>query len=72
MISSRCGDCGAAMFPYSRAVRNCSGADMSDLLLAHRGMLVAWTTQDFPRGLPMPVTTDEEGNAIVTFAFQPV
>ncbi|WP_367141358.1 hypothetical protein [Mycobacterium sp.] len=45
---------------------------MSDLLLAHRGMLVAWTTQDFPRGLPMPVTTDEEGNAIVTFAFQPV
>ena len=119
LIGSQCGNCGATVLPVQQRCPKCSGGDMAEVLLPHRGTLVAWTTQGFPPGPPykgsvgkdfvpfgvglvqlddvirvegrltendpaqldfgmeveltmIPFATDDEGNEIVTFAFQPV
>jgi uncharacterized OB-fold protein len=65
LIGSRCCACAAAAFPAQPPCPNCSGGDMSNVLLSRRGTWVAWTTQG-------QFTTDDDGNEIVTSVFQPV
>jgi uncharacterized OB-fold protein len=52
LIGSKCGACGATVFPTQDHCPRCSAADMSEILLPRRGTLVAWTTQGFPPGAP--------------------
>lgn len=52
LIGSRCGACGAAVFPRQACCPRCSGSQMADLLLPRRGTLVTWTTQSFVPKLP--------------------
>ena len=52
LIGSRCGACGATVFPVQTHCPKCSKAEMSDLGLPRRGTLVAWTTQGFAPGAP--------------------
>jgi uncharacterized OB-fold protein len=52
LIGSRCGTCGATVFPIQQLCPKCSSGEMSEVLLPRRGTLVAWTTQGFPPGPP--------------------
>jgi hypothetical protein len=52
LIGSRCGTCGATVFPVQQRCPKCSAGEMSEVLLPRRGTLVAWTTQGFPPGPP--------------------
>lgn len=52
LIGSRCGHCSAVTFPVQRRCPKCSSATMTDELLPHRGILIAWTTQGFSPGPP--------------------
>jgi uncharacterized OB-fold protein len=52
LIGSRCGDCGATVFPMQDHCPKCSSAAMSEVLLPRRGTVIAWTTQGFPPGPP--------------------
>lgn len=52
LIGSRCGDCGATVFPTQDHCPKCSSAEMSEVLLPRRGTVIAWTTQGFPPGPP--------------------
>jgi len=118
LIGSRCGACGIVTFPAQASCPRCASTDMAEHLLARRGRLWAWTTQEFPPPSPpytgpsgddfvsygvgyvalgdevrvearltetdgletgmemelvlVPFRTDEQGNEVVTFAFQPV
>src|SRR5262245_6358526 len=64
---SRCGDCDAATFPAQLRCPQCSGTNMSDLLLPRRGTVVAWTTQGFLPGPPYAGTETPE--TFTPFAF---
>ncbi|MET1003413.1 MAG: OB-fold domain-containing protein [Acidimicrobiia bacterium] len=120
LIGSRCAACGIVTFPTQGSCPHCSSPDMAEQLLARRGRLWAWTTQEFPPPSPpyagprgeafvpfgvgyvelpgevkvearltetdpeklilgtemelvlVPFGTDDDGNEVVTFAFQPV
>ena len=50
LIGSRCGTCGATVFPVQQRCPKCNAGEMSEVLLPRRGTLVAWTTQGFPPG----------------------
>ena len=119
LIGSRCGACAIVTFPSQDSCPRCGSTEMAEHLLARRGRLWAWTTQDFPPPSPpyagptgaafrpfavgyvelgdevrvetrltesdperlrtgmemelvvVPFRTDDEGNDVVTFAFQP-
>ena len=119
LIGSRCTACGIVTFPAQESCPRCASTDMAQHLLARRGRLWAWTTQEFPPPSPpyagpsgaafvpygvgyvelgdevkvetrlttadpetltagmemeltvVPLNTDDDGNELVTFAFQP-
>ncbi len=117
LIGSRCSSCGIVTFPDQESCPRCASTEMAQHLLAPRGTLWAWTTQEFPPPSPpytgpagaafervavgyvdlgdvkvesrladieglrpgmemqlvlVPFRTDDDGNEVVTFAFEGV
>jgi len=66
LIGSRCAACGIVTFPAQDACPRCASTDMAEHLLARRGRLWAWTTQEFPP--PAPPYAGASGKAFVPFA----
>jgi uncharacterized OB-fold protein len=52
LIGSRCTECGIVTFPTQDACPRCAATAMEEHLLARRGRLWAWTTQEFPPPSP--------------------
>jgi uncharacterized OB-fold protein len=65
LIGSRCNACGIVTFPSQESCPRCASTDMAEHLLARRGRLWAWTTQDFPP--PSPPFAGPGGKAFVPF-----
>ena len=65
LIGSRCAGCGIVTFPAQDSCPRCASTDMEQQLLARRGRLWAWTTQDFPP--PAPPYAGPTGNAFVPY-----
>jgi uncharacterized OB-fold protein len=65
LIGSRCTACGIVTFPSQDSCPRCASTDMAQHLLARRGTLWAWTTQDFPP--PAPPYGGATGKAFVPF-----
>ena len=65
LIGSRCADCGMVTFPTQDSCPRCASTAMQQHLLARRGTLWAWTTQDFPP--PSPPFTGAGGKEFVPF-----
>src|SRR6476660_6357234 len=65
LIGSRCTVCGIVTFPVQDSCPRCASTEMGDHLLARRGRLWAWTTQDFPP--PSPPFTGAGGRDFVPF-----
>jgi uncharacterized OB-fold protein len=66
LIGSKCGTCGIVTFPAQGSCPRCASTDMAEHLLARRGTLWAWTTQDFPP--PSPPYAGPTGKDFVPFA----
>jgi uncharacterized OB-fold protein len=66
LIGSRCRQCGIVTFPRQESCPRCASTDMAEHLLARRGRLWAWTTQEFPP--PSPPYAGPAGDAFVPFA----
>jgi uncharacterized protein len=65
LIGSRCGACGIVTFPSQGSCPRCAATEMVEHLLARRGRLWAWTTQEFPP--PSPPYTGPTGAAFVPY-----
>ena len=52
LIGTRCTECGIVTFPSQQSCPRCASEAMAEHLLARRGRLWAWTTQDFPPPSP--------------------
>jgi uncharacterized OB-fold protein len=65
LIGSRCADCGIVTFPAQGSCPSCAATSMTEQLLARRGRLWAWTTQEFPP--PSPPYAGPTGSAFVPF-----
>src|SRR5205823_8454398 len=65
LIGSRCTACGIVTFPAQDSCPRCASTEMAEHLLARRGTLWAWTTQDFPP--PAPPFAGAGGKAFVPF-----
>jgi uncharacterized OB-fold protein len=65
LIGSRCTVCGLVTFPVQDSCPRCASTEMTEHLLARRGRLWAWTTQDFPP--PAPPYAGAAGRAFVPF-----
>jgi uncharacterized OB-fold protein len=65
LIGSRCTACGIVTFPAQSSCPRCAATEMAEQLLARRGRLWAWTTQDFPP--PSPPYTGPTGKDFVPF-----
>jgi uncharacterized OB-fold protein len=65
LIGAKCAACGIVTFPAQDACPRCASTDMGEHLLARRGRLWAWTTQDFPP--PSPPYSGPTGNDFVPF-----
>jgi len=65
LIGSRCADCGIITFPTQDSCPRCASTDMDSHLLARRGWLWAWTTQEFPP--PSPPYTGPGADAFGPF-----
>jgi uncharacterized OB-fold protein len=65
LIGSRCGKCAIVTFPSQASCPRCASTDMREHLLARRGRLWAWTTQDFPP--PSPPYAGPTGEAFAPF-----
>jgi uncharacterized OB-fold protein len=65
LIGSRCTACGIVTFPAQDSCPRCASTEMAQHLLARRGTLWAWTTQDFPP--PSPPYGGATGKAFVSF-----
>ena len=65
LIGSRCTACGIVTFPSQDSCPRCASTAMAEQLLARRGQLWAWTTQDFPP--PSPPYTGPTGKDFVPF-----
>ena len=66
LIGSKCGACGIVTFPTQDSCPRCAATDMAEHLLARRGRLWAWTTQNFPP--PSPPYTGPTGKDFEPFA----
>jgi uncharacterized protein len=66
LIGSRCADCGIVTFPTQDSCPRCASTAMVEQLLARRGRLWAWTTQEFPP--PSPPYSGAGGRDFVPFA----
>jgi uncharacterized OB-fold protein len=64
LIGSRCRACGIVTFPTQDSCPRCASTDMAEHLLARRGRLWAWTTQEFP---PPPPYAGPSGKDFVPF-----
>jgi uncharacterized OB-fold protein len=64
LIGSRCRACGIVTFPAQDSCPRCASTDMAEHLLARRGRLWAWTTQEFP---PPPPYAGPSGKDFVPF-----
>ena len=62
LIGSRCTACGIVTFPAQDSCPRCASTEMAEHLLARRGRLWAWTTQDFPP--PSPPYTGPTGTRL--------
>jgi uncharacterized OB-fold protein len=65
LIGSRCTACGIVTFPAQDSCPRCASTEMAEHLLARRGRLWAWTTQDFPP--PSPPFAGAGGKNFVPF-----
>jgi uncharacterized OB-fold protein len=65
LIGSRCTACGMVTFPAQGSCPRCASTEMAEHLLARRGRLWAWTTQDFPP--PSPPFAGAGGREFVPF-----
>lgn len=65
LIGSRCTACGIVTFPTQDSCPRCASTEMTEHLLARRGRLWAWTTQEFPP--PAPPYAGPTGAAFVPF-----
>jgi uncharacterized OB-fold protein len=65
LIGSRCTACGMVTFPAQGSCPRCASTEMAEQLLARRGRLWAWTTQDFPP--PSPPFAGAGGREFVPF-----
>lgn len=65
LIGSRCAACGIVTFPTQDACPRCASPEMAEHLLARRGRLWAWTTQEFPP--PSPPYAGPTGDAFVPY-----
>jgi uncharacterized OB-fold protein len=65
LIGSRCSACGIVTFPAQESCPRCASTDMREQLLARRGRLWAWTTQEFPP--PSPPYDGASGEDFVPF-----
>lgn len=65
LIGSRCGACGIITFPVQESCPRCASTEMTEHLLARRGRLWAWTTQEFPP--PSPPYAGPTGDAFAPF-----
>ena len=65
LIGSRCDACGIVTFPFQDSCPRCASTDMAEHLLARRGRLWAWTTQEFPP--PSPPYTGPAGDDFVPY-----
>jgi uncharacterized OB-fold protein len=65
LIGSRCTLCQIVTFPAQVSCPRCPSTAMEEHLLARRGRLWAWTTQDFPP--PSPPYAGPTGDAFVPF-----
>jgi len=52
LIGGRCRACGLVTFPAQDSCARCGSTDMEQQLLARRGRLWAWTTQEFQPPAP--------------------
>ena len=66
LIGSRCRDCAITTFPAQDSCPRCASTAMEQTLLARRGRLWAWTTQDFQP--PSPPYTGPTGEDYTPFA----
>ena len=66
LIGSRCTECAITTFPAQASCPRCASTAMEEQMLARRGRLWAWTTQDFPP--PSPPYAGPTGKAFVPFA----
>jgi uncharacterized OB-fold protein len=65
LIGSRCRASSIVTFPAQVSCPRCASTDMVEHLLARRGRLWAWTTQNFPP--PSPPYAGPTGKAFVPF-----
>ena len=65
LIGSRCAACGIVTFPAQDSCPGCASPEMAQHLLARRGRLWAWTTQEFPP--PTPPYAGPTGDAFVPY-----
>jgi uncharacterized OB-fold protein len=65
LIGSQCTECGIITFPTQDSCPRCATTAMEEHLLARRGTLWAWTTQDFPP--PSPPYAGPTGDAFVPY-----
>jgi uncharacterized OB-fold protein len=65
LIGSRCTQCGIVTFPTQDSCPRCASTEMAEHLLARRGRLWAWTTQEFPP--PSPPFGGSGGKEFVPF-----
>lgn len=65
LIGARCGACGIVTFPAQDSCPRCASSEMAEHLLARRGRLWAWTTQEFPP--PAPPYAGPAGDAFVPY-----
>jgi uncharacterized OB-fold protein len=66
LIGTRCTACGIVTFPSQDSCPRCASTAMAQHLLARRGRLWAWTTQEFPP--PSPPYGGATGRDFVPFA----
>jgi uncharacterized OB-fold protein len=65
LIGSRCAACGIVTFPAQDSCPRCAATRMEEHLLASRGRLWAWTTQEFAP--PSPPYAGPSGDAFVPY-----
>ena len=66
LVGSKCAQCGIVTFPRQGSCPRDASTDMEEFLLARRGRLWAWTTQDFQP--PSPPYTGPTGTDYSPFA----